>query len=731
MYREMTEEEDNKTADRSQKDAEGILIFVGLFIFHTTSHIKSILQTGLFSAAVAALLAVTVLDLKQSPQDTAAFYLENMYKLQFLDDSNASRPSTLAQPPPFSAPKSAIWVNSLWFLSLCISLTGAMLATLQQQWARRYLRFTQPPQSSPHDRARMREFFANGVDTLGFSTVVEVIPTLIHLSVFLFFAGLLIYLFNTNHSVFSAVVWWVGISVVAYLAITFMPWRRPDSPYYTPLFSIIGFLQDTEEMIKKKVQKSSTAIDDRVLKRIFETPFEDSDLVRFFESILGFCRSSKVNQPLLMVTNVVKDKLHTNVKNLLEHTWSSNFLSDTDKRWRLAVCVKVADTVRLPGVALSILKDIYPWDRHQVLGSVEMGQFLRSRGNSTQQEIGLCAQSIVAGIISNVQGSDVRWIALAADQLDKSEGDIRGYLEHGNDNVLLVNLAHITRQIFHSSLKDDPSLRHSADESAYILSTLSNFDIRNTLPGLQHVFLDLWHEIEDEPNDRVPKEIRDLISLYDVLVQGTNDASTAPSASDTGLSGQAIYESTDTPPITSSLGPVSHHDGTTTTTPSLLRVPGHTTADPADAPDATQPIPQVFVSPHSAPEPPENHGVSGDSQDVAGPAIATPGINIAVTSHRDQPTLRPIPSRVFPADTQSPTDSAMIPSAHLSHGLVSPSPASTSASSPATPHDLDPNVTSSAVLAAHDDAHGPSDPSQMELSHDTRPSDPSAEYRDQ
>jgi hypothetical protein len=42
MYREMAEEEDEKTAKRWQKDADGILIFVSSHItFDTTSHIKS------------------------------------------------------------------------------------------------------------------------------------------------------------------------------------------------------------------------------------------------------------------------------------------------------------------------------------------------------------------------------------------------------------------------------------------------------------------------------------------------------------------------------------------------------------------------------------------------------------------------------------------------------------------------------------------------------------------
>jgi Family of unknown function (DUF6535) len=92
-------------------------------------------------------------------------------------------------------------------MSLVISLTCALLATSSHQWARRYIRVTQPARCSPEKRARMRAFFANGVEKMHIAQVVEGLPTLIHLSLFLFFAGLAIFLFNINHAVFSSVVW--------------------------------------------------------------------------------------------------------------------------------------------------------------------------------------------------------------------------------------------------------------------------------------------------------------------------------------------------------------------------------------------------------------------------------------------------------------------------------------------------------------------------------------------
>ncbi|KAH9972276.1 hypothetical protein BGW80DRAFT_1121939, partial [Lactifluus volemus] len=90
--------------------------------------------SGLFSAAVATLLTVTVQDLKQDPQDTSAFYLENIYKLQFIGSANAPRPSSPAQLPPFSLPIHAIMTNIFLFMSLCLNLFTAIVAILIWQW---------------------------------------------------------------------------------------------------------------------------------------------------------------------------------------------------------------------------------------------------------------------------------------------------------------------------------------------------------------------------------------------------------------------------------------------------------------------------------------------------------------------------------------------------------------------------------------------------------------------
>jgi hypothetical protein len=186
---------------------------------------------------------VTIPDLKPNSQDISAFHLEKI--VQILADPNVSHtvtPSTLTKQSTFSPQNYSVWVNALWFLSLILSLICALLATSLQQWARRYVRITQPPRLSPHTRARICAFFSNGIDKSHIANPVEVLPLLLHLSLFLFFAGLLIYLFNINLTVAIAVVCCIGLFAVVYACLTLMPFLRHNSPYYTPLSSPAWFL---------------------------------------------------------------------------------------------------------------------------------------------------------------------------------------------------------------------------------------------------------------------------------------------------------------------------------------------------------------------------------------------------------------------------------------------------------------------------------------------------------
>jgi hypothetical protein len=174
---------------------------------------------------------MSIQDIQANPQDTSNFYLANIQSA--LTDPNISLPST---PPTFTPPTYGIWVNSLWFLSLVMSLTCALLANLLQQWARKYLKVTRPRfAASEPKRARHHAYYADGVENFILPWVFEALPVMLHLSVFLFFAGLVVFLWSFDHTISKVVISWVILCVALYGYITFIPTFRHDSPYHTPL----------------------------------------------------------------------------------------------------------------------------------------------------------------------------------------------------------------------------------------------------------------------------------------------------------------------------------------------------------------------------------------------------------------------------------------------------------------------------------------------------------------
>ena len=191
--------------------------------FYGLSALTGTLQAGLFSAVVTKLLSVTNQDLKPNPRANSEFHLKNICQSLSHENDSCQPPFPAANASTFSPPNSAIWVHSLLVLSVLISITCAMLATFIQKWARRYIRITQPSRYSPHKRARLRAFFSDGVDKWHVSWAIEALPTLLHISVFLFFIGIFIYFFTTNHTVFGNVVWLALLSMVAYLIIALFP----------------------------------------------------------------------------------------------------------------------------------------------------------------------------------------------------------------------------------------------------------------------------------------------------------------------------------------------------------------------------------------------------------------------------------------------------------------------------------------------------------------------------
>ena len=460
-------------------------------------------------------------DLELSIQDVAAQATVNVIVslpgiLAILNDPSwVKQISSLIElePDPSS---SSILANSFWLLSLLISLTCALIAMLIQQWARRHAKVT-PPRSTIPEQARMRAYFAAGIERSTFTLVLQALSFLMHISLFLFFAGFLLFVLKLGQTVFVIACSWTLIFVVAYTFITFMPIFRPDSPFYTPLsdpavcayagalwvvvyilwsatlFTQVSkatreylhqlkthycnlFLFGTVELAEEKARELSPEIDGDVLKRTFDALRGDDDIEQFFEGVLGFCDSELVKDPQHSLKILGRKRLAETLEGFWDRTLSLQLVSEAERGRRIATCLKVINAVCLS-----------PQDLRGVLRSVEIGHSVRNVADGNLAPLARC---LVSGIISNAERNDP-WFTLAMDELGVSEDVLRSYLAHG-DSVPLAVLIHFIRQVLHPLLRGDSDL---AGQSLRILPSVSKFDILNTFPELRHEFCALWNEI--------------------------------------------------------------------------------------------------------------------------------------------------------------------------------------------------------------------------------------------
>jgi Family of unknown function (DUF6535) len=183
-------------------------------------------KTGLFAGTVSAFIIEFYKQLTPSP---------NPGNQTVTPLANGTYIITTSQPSPSGPPRaSIIWANALWLISLVLSLTSALIATLLQQWARRYVEMPNRP-GDPKNRARVRSFLFLGTEIYKMRLAAQLAPTLLHFSVYLFFAGLVIIFRTIDKSVAIAVEVSVGVFGLAYIALSILPCLDVRCPYRTQL----------------------------------------------------------------------------------------------------------------------------------------------------------------------------------------------------------------------------------------------------------------------------------------------------------------------------------------------------------------------------------------------------------------------------------------------------------------------------------------------------------------
>ncbi|KAJ7162833.1 hypothetical protein C8R46DRAFT_999166, partial [Mycena filopes] len=217
VYVSEAERYDRSLVESWKSDMEGMLIFAGLFSASLTVFIIESYKTLSPDSGDS-----TVQLLAQISQQLAAAANGSTFHI----------PST--SPTHFSPPTTSLVCNTLWFISLGLSLTCALIATLLEQWARDFLHRADM-RSAPVIRARVFSYLYYGLKRFSMHAVVDVIPLLLHASLLFFFAGLVAFLLPINPVITYIAAGLLGVVVAVYSLLTVLPIWYLDCPYRTPL----------------------------------------------------------------------------------------------------------------------------------------------------------------------------------------------------------------------------------------------------------------------------------------------------------------------------------------------------------------------------------------------------------------------------------------------------------------------------------------------------------------
>ncbi len=145
--------------EESRDNVDVLLVFVSPFVV-LLSFVTELCSRRVFFSAV---VTTFVVQTSQSLQpDYAAMSASLLYESVLVQRAIANgspvaaiTPSPLNPTIAFVPATTDVWVNGLWFTSLFLSLTTALVAVLVKQWLHHYVAL---PSGTPRDRSFTRQF---------------------------------------------------------------------------------------------------------------------------------------------------------------------------------------------------------------------------------------------------------------------------------------------------------------------------------------------------------------------------------------------------------------------------------------------------------------------------------------------------------------------------------------------------------------------------------------------
>ncbi|QRV96309.1 DNA-directed RNA polymerase subunit beta' [Ceratobasidium sp. AG-Ba] len=232
MYVEEAKEHDSELVKGENDNLDMMLLFAALFSAILTAFIiesKSLLQQDSADVSVTLLLAIA-----QSQQRIEQGTPQVLPPIEM---------------PAFAAPAAARWINGLWFAALALSLAAALVAMLAKEWLTAFM-VSRP--RAPHAYALMHHRRLQGLKQWGALHMIDLLPSMLHLSLLLFSVGLAVYLWQLDSGIAIAEVVITAATILFYAGTVLLgalydscPFVTQMSKYTRVLFEVLHLVQDS------------------------------------------------------------------------------------------------------------------------------------------------------------------------------------------------------------------------------------------------------------------------------------------------------------------------------------------------------------------------------------------------------------------------------------------------------------------------------------------------------
>ncbi|KAG8763127.1 hypothetical protein FRC12_008696 [Ceratobasidium sp. 428] len=194
-----------------------------------------LLFAALFSAILTAFLIESKDLLQQDPADASLILLLSIAQSQYRIEKGEPFHSTadsLPSIPDFSPPMSARLINGIWFTSLGLSLSAALIAMLGKEWLTAFLASRPRP---THSHALLRQSRLEGLERWWALHIIALLPSLLHASLFLFSVGLVLYLWTLDEAIAMVLAAIVGVTSLFYILTAVLGAVYEFCPFVTEL----------------------------------------------------------------------------------------------------------------------------------------------------------------------------------------------------------------------------------------------------------------------------------------------------------------------------------------------------------------------------------------------------------------------------------------------------------------------------------------------------------------